>query len=80
MIVTGGTHVSGSRQAIAAYDPVADRRRIVVEPPIDGRHWHSAVWMDEEVVVWAAMTTDSRSEMGPPTTPSRPGPRRPAAR
>ena len=52
MIVWGGDDRVESFSDGAAYDPQHDRWRMLPEPPVAGRHWHSAVWTGSEMVVW----------------------------
>jgi hypothetical protein len=40
----------------AAYDPRANKWRVLAESNLDPRGWHSAVWTGKEMLVWGGVT------------------------
>ena len=45
----------------AAYDPVADSWAPVAQAPIEGRSGHTAVWVQNRMVVWGGAASDGRA-------------------
>ena len=65
LFVWGGANADGSVAADgAAYDPVADRWRVLPSAPISGRAFASAVWSGSEFVVWGGTTTPAGNAGG----------------
>ena len=61
----GGVNVDGSIAADgAAYDPAADRWRLLPAAPIEGRAYASAVWSGRELIVWGGTTTPAGNSGG----------------
>ena len=64
MIVFGGRgRAEGCRQSCAlddgaAYDPATDRWTPIAAAPLAGRSGHSAVWMQDRMVVWGGALED----------------------
>lgn len=54
----GGTqgYPTGFVSEGAAYDPEADRWRLLSESGLDARGWHSAVWTGEEMITWGGVS------------------------
>jgi hypothetical protein len=58
LYVWGAANADGSVAADgAAYDPVADRWRLLPAAPISGRAFASAVWSGSELILWGGTTT-----------------------
>jgi hypothetical protein len=57
MIVWGGHVFEEEYGDGAAYDPEQDTWSLLPDAPVDPRYSHSAVWTDEEMIVWGGATT-----------------------
>ncbi|MEO8697450.1 MAG: hypothetical protein ABI658_28370 [Acidimicrobiales bacterium] len=65
LYVWGGANADGSVTAEgAAYDPVADRWRLLPAAPIEGRSSASAVWSGSELILWGGTTTPAGNAGG----------------
>jgi hypothetical protein len=65
LYIWGGVNVDGSIAADgAAYDPAADRWRLLPAAPIEGRAYASAVWSGRELILWGGTTTPAGNSGG----------------